>query len=469
MRIPVLLILSAFVLYFSFSGCRKDPLDTDPDAQLLISTDTIFFDTVFTTIGSATRQFKVFNTSSKSVNISSIKIAGGSASNFHMNVDGVPTSQTGDILLRGGDSMYVFVDVTVDPNNLTSPLMVQDSILFETNGNQQKVILNAVGRDAYLHYREVSSCGEVWPVDKPHLVYDYVVVPSSCILTIPAGADVYVHKNGIIAADSAGTLIIQGTQASPVKFQGDRLEPDYADEPGQWNFIWLSSLSKDNIIDWAIIKNGNVGVLCDTMGGSLNPTLRISNTKIMNMALAGIFGRGTWMEGDNLEITNCAQYCTALAYGGKYQFRHCTFGNYWNIDSRTEPALLVNNWFEVDDVPYRRDLVQADFYNCIVYGDLENEVGLDSNVVSGIQFNYFFSHCLLKTNVNTSAAQHFQFISFSDPQFVNIEERDFRLSPTSPGIDVGDATPQHTLPNDLDNYPRPYNSVPDLGAYEWHP
>lgn len=469
MRHLFLFLFIALLSSTFFSGCRKDVLDEDADAQLNFSTDTIVFDTVFTTVGSATRNFKIYNTSSKAVRISSIRMAGGSASNFRMNVDGTPSVSTGDILLRGGDSMYVFVDVTVDPNNSNSPLMIEDSILFETNGNHQKVVLNAVGQDAYFHYYEYLNCNEVWVNDKPHVIYGYAIVPSCCMLTIQQGSRVYLHKNGILAVDSCATLQVFGTAANPVTFQGDRLEHEYAEEPGQWNFIWLSSLSKDNVIDWAVIKNANVGVLCDTLGGSANPTLHISNTKISNMALAGIFGRGTWIEGENLAISNCAEYCAALAYGGKYKFVHCSFGNYYDISTRSSPALLLNNWYEgPNQINIYRDLVQADFHNCIIYGDVDDEVGLDTTNQNTAQYNYFFNHCLLKTTtLNTSNPAHFQNIVSADPQFRNVSGNDLRIWSTSPAIDMGDLN--FIISPDLNNAIRPNGTQCDIGAYEYYP
>src|ERR1041385_8853015 len=314
MRFSTIFIFIAAIIFATQTGCRKDPLDNDPDAQLLFSSDTIVFDTVFTTVGSATRQFKIYNTSSKAVNISSISLAGGNASNFHLNIDGSPVSSTENVLLRGGDSMYVFVDVDVDPNNSNSPLMIEDSVLFVTNGNHQRVILNAVGQDAYFHYYETLNCNEVWTNDKPHVIYGYAIIPSCCDLTMNPGTKVYLHHNAVLAADSCATLKVLGAHGNPVTFQGDRLEHDYAEEPGQWGYIWLSSLSKDNVIDWAEIKNGTIGILSDSSGASANPTVTITNTKIRNMTMAGIFGRDTWMVGDNISVTNCEQYCVGVAY-----------------------------------------------------------------------------------------------------------------------------------------------------------
>lgn len=468
------------ILLFSFAllnstGCRRDiQIDEDPDAQLLFSRDTIVFDTVFTTVGSTSRVFKVFNTSSKAVNIESIVLAGGSTSPFRINVDGTPVISTGDILLRGGDSMFVFVDVTLDPNNGTNPLMIEDSIIFITNGNRQKVVLNAVGQDAYFHYYETSGCGEIWLTDKPHVVYGWVVVPSCCKLTIPAGADVYMHHNAVIAADSCATLEILGSSGSPVKIQGDRLEPEYEDEPGQWGYIWLSSLSKDNKIEWAVIKNGTIGVLSDSLGATSNPTVQISNTIIRNMSLAGIYGRTSHIEGENILVENCAQYCVAIAYGGRCKFRHCTFANYWNIDNRTTPALVLNNWYKVDEVTFnRRDLTQADFLNCIIYGDKDVEVGLDSLTTGGEIFNYFFANCVIRTDQPTSNTNHFNTFTQSrvnnDPAFTSIADHDFHIGLSSSAKDLGDAVyvgQSPAIPNDLDNISRLADSGPDAGCYE---
>ncbi|MGL4599138.1 MAG: hypothetical protein ACRCYO_16580 [Bacteroidia bacterium] len=436
--------------------------------MLEFSQDTVVFDTVFTTVGSTTRLFKVFNRSNRTISISSLRLAGGSSSNFRINVDGTPLWSTGDVRIAREDSMFIFVDVTVDPNNSNSPLMISDAILFTTNGNEQKVILNAVGQDAHFHYREVLDCNEVWTNDKPHVIYGYAIIPSCCQLTIQAGTRVHLHQNAILAADSCASLKVMGTQASPVTFQGDRLEAEYNEEPGQWGYIWLSTNSKDNEIDWAVIKNGTVGVLCDSIGASANPTLRITNTIIRNMTLAGIFGRDSYIYGDNVLVNNCAQYCAALVYGGRYQFRHSTFGNYWDIDNRTSPALAINNWYEdANENIQRRHLTQADFLNCIIYGDLENEVVLDSNTTGGFAFNYRFSHSLLKTDVNTSNGLRFIANQYNlDPQFLDVGNNNLRLGGGSPARNLGDVGVGMLIPIDLAGNGRTLDSAPDAGAFE---
>lgn len=476
--IPALL---AFLLIAALSttSCRKDPLDTDADAQLVFSRDTVTFDTVFATVGSTFRRFKAYNFSSKSVIISSIRLAGGSNSQFRLNVDGVAGFEFSDVKIRGGDSLWCIAEVTVDPTNQNAPLLITDSVIFVTNGNTQRVVLEAVGQDVYLHYpTAVSSngvgysyfnCNEVWTNDKPHLIFGLAIIPSNCSLTMQPGTRVHLHKGAIIAADSAATLNIQGAMGNEVKIQGDRLESDYSEEPGQWGYIWLSSNSVNNVINWAIIKNGTIGVLADSIGASSNPTVNIGNTKIRNMTLAGIYGRDSYIRGSNLEVNNCGQYLAALAYGGTYSFTHCTFGNYWNIDNRTTPSVVINNWYkDAAGNPQRRNLDSANFLNCIIHGSLDNEIDLDSNTASGaFHFRYLFAGSVLRTTLNTSNTTHFQSNSIGGgPSFNDPSNNDFSLNPGSAAI--GRGNPAYTLPSyatDLAGHVRS-TTAPDAGALE---
>ena len=134
--LTILILLMPFIVLVS---CKKEIINTDSSFKLKFSSDTIIFDTVFTTIGSVTKQLKVFNTGSKKINISSIRLSGSTKSNFSINVDGIATTAVNNIEIYPNDSIFIFVKVTVDPTNSNSPLVVSDSIMFETNGNHQQV------------------------------------------------------------------------------------------------------------------------------------------------------------------------------------------------------------------------------------------------------------------------------------------------------------------------------------------
>ncbi|MCC6690786.1 MAG: hypothetical protein IT235_04570 [Bacteroidia bacterium] len=464
-------------------SCRKDRLITDTSAKIDFSTDSILFDTVFTKIGSATKSFLIYNRHNSSIKISSIKFASGTNSQFMINVDGTPTKSLTDIIIPPKDSIFVFVQVNVNPTSQNSPLVIRDSILFVTNGNLQKIILEAWGQDAYYHKPNVFftngfaysviTCNSTWTNDKPHVIYGYAVVDSACTLTMQPGTRVFMHKEAVLWVYKDGTLNIQGSASSPVTFLGDRLEPEYSDIPGQWGKIWLSALSKDNKIDWATIRNAAIGIQADTVNlVNANPTLRLSNTIIVNSSAAALYGQGAQINAYNCVFGNSGQYSAALTIGGKYSFKHCTFGNYWDSfnSQRTTPLLLINNWYkDINGIAHSRSIDSAYFGNCIIYGNLGNEIGLDSGYAGN--FKYRFENCVIRTDgsYNSSNSYHNNTFIYKnlDPGFKDPAHNDFTISSTGSAKDKGNSVLGNMYPSDLNNLPRNIDTAPDIGAYEF--
>jgi hypothetical protein len=471
-------LLLAGILVFIFS-CRKDKEITDPTAKPGFSDDTVMFDTVFTTIGSTTKQLKVYNPFNKSLKISSIYLAGGQASNFRININGQETLSATNIIIRPKDSLYIFITVRVDPNNSYTPFVISDSIVFETNGNIQDVNLVAWGQNAYYHTPDhfyanfpaysIIDCNSTWTNDKPHVIYGYAVVDSACSLTMQPGTRVYMHNNSVLWVYKDGTLKINGSLADPVKIQGDRLESSYADLPGQWGKIWLSKESKNNVIDYAIIKNGTIGIQVDTLGNSANPTLTLTNTKILNMSGAGIYAQNSKIVANNTVVANCAQYAVALTLGGDYDFRHCTFANYWTYGTRQTPLLLLNNYYEdVYGTTHVYALTNAYFANCIVYGSNDNEIGFDKNSLGPFLFKFDYSLLKIDPAVNTTDINFFEgIIKNSDPTFIDVTLNDYQLQAISPARNAGKLLIP-PIPYDIINHYRLFDT-PDMGAYEYQP
>ena len=75
----------------------------------------------------------IYNKNSEPLSIESIMLASGEATGFRMNVDGRKGSSFNNVGILANDSMYVFVEVTVDPNGGNQPLLIQDSVLFTVN------------------------------------------------------------------------------------------------------------------------------------------------------------------------------------------------------------------------------------------------------------------------------------------------------------------------------------------------
>jgi hypothetical protein len=489
-----LLIVSSFIFIALFS-CKKDDFETNANAKLDFSEDTLVFDTVFTTVGSATEYLVVYNNNSKPVKISSIRIATGESSNFRLNVDGVAGKSFTDIEIGAEDSMFIFAEVTVDPNSLTTPLIISDSIIFITNGNMQDVDLVAWGQDAYFHRTPPNSqidpfffldCNENWHNDKPHVIYGIALVDSACSLTIDAGTNVFFHPGSGIITATCATLLVNGTQQDKVTIQGDRLGEQFKDIPGQWSGIWLSSINfhselnaawpgpKNSVIKNAIIKNGITGLHVDTSFDNTSLALRMENTIIKNMAGAGLFVQGSRIEVYNSVFANCGAQTAQIQIGGDYKFYHCTFANFWNNGTRQQPAVSLNNHYEAATGDVIRNL-DAKFYNCIVYGTNETELGLDSFPVNG-QFNFLFDHALIKleNSFNISNSHYVSVIkatnSGNNPAFADTDNNVYKLdSLNSPALEAGDLSillADPVLNFDIDGISRPQRLLPDLGAFE---
>lgn len=478
-RFIKLLPILTFVLLFVFS-CRKDPLLTDNTARLNFSTDTVLFDTVFTTVGSATRQLKVYNPYDKKVIISSIKVAGGSGSIYRINVDGRSGKEITDVEIGPKDSLFIFIAVTVNPNGGVLPMIVTDSLLFQINGALQNVKLVAFGQDAYFYKPKpgqkgnvyaISDKDEVWYNDKPHVIYGYAAVDSALKLTIKPGTQVYFHAASGLIVYKHATLSVEGTLKDPVVFQGDRLEHDYKDIPGQWDRINLFPTSTTSI-NYAIIKNGNIGLQLGFPNDFANLSLTLKNTIVKTMQTAALFTLGATLRAENCVFANSGKYAALLSLGGDYEFRHCTFANYWYFSNRQTPLLGITNYYED---PYTKqtfiaNMKQAYFGNCIMYGNLENELTTDSK--PGADFNFQFDHCLMKIDPKTNTSDGAKFISLiknpylktDSTLFRNHQENDYSLLGDSPAIDKGDNNIATKVPFDIKNISR--TASPDLGAYE---
>src|ERR1035437_8942278 len=118
------IIFVSVIISIGFMACNDEIFSTNPKDKLTFSTDTLAFDTVFTTLGSATSKIMIYNRNNVALKISHLGIAGGKSSPFRINVDGSlnADNQFDNIEIRANDSMYIFVAVTVDPTNTNSPV-----------------------------------------------------------------------------------------------------------------------------------------------------------------------------------------------------------------------------------------------------------------------------------------------------------------------------------------------------------
>jgi len=469
----ILLILVPVALFFSCQPERH--YIEDREARLEFTVDTLFFDTVFTTVGTTTGAFKVKNPHKQFVRIDEIRLAGGAFSVFRINVDGASGLRFSDLEIAPRDSMYIFVEATLDPNNSDEILRIQDSILFESNGNLQDVDLIAWGQDVHMIGEEVIDQNTTWTAGKPYLIIDYLYVDSLATLSIDPGVRVHLHKDAMIYVN--GSLEVNGTTDEPVRFEGDRLEEFYEHMPGQWGLIYFTENSHSNRISHAEIRNGTIGILISARpeSGRL-PDLQLDNTLISRMSSSGVYALNASLEAHNLVVGDCGGSCVSLVYGGDYHFTHCTLANYWPLGfaPRRLPALWMADYFVNYDEEGNLELhsggefENAVFRNSIVYGSRAMELLIDS--YEGLQLNYLLDYCL--TRIHEDSTRYLE-----DPLITNILNNQeplfdsipvfYELDSLSPAIDAG--LPGHAVgfPLDLKGNSRLNDAAPDLGAYEW--
>lgn len=467
------LFLVVFLIPTLFSSCEEHGYYVSDDAPMLrFSVDTLSFDTVFTTVGTVTKQVKVYNPYNEPVLISSVSLGGGRQSRFRINVDGDTSLVAKNVAIGAHDSIFIFVQANINPNASTEPFLIEDSICFDFEKHQSRIILNAFGRNAVYHYPEqgryysIIDCDN-WDHSRPHVIYGYAVVDSATTLWLGAGDEIYMADQASIWVYREGSIVVEGTPSRPVLFTSVRRDGHYRSLPGQWNFIWLSPGSTNNRMDWAVVENGYVGLLVDSVVDN-RPTLHITNTIVRNMSHAGILANGSYIKGDNLLVANCKTAAVALQRGGNYSMNNSTFVNYWRYDVRKSPCVVLNN-YKTDpyntNLIYPVDLERAAFNNCIVYGNYaETEIALVATEQA--RFNVSFNHCLVKAQdsvLNGYGVGLSDMIFNEDPLFVSSSEGDYHLQYDSPARLAGD---QNCLLDirDLDGNVR--RLPPTIGAYE---
>ena len=456
-------------------SCEDEKYISSTEVKLAFSVDTVMFDTIFTTIGSTTQHLKVYNPYDQSLLISNIRLAGGDDSNFRLNINGFPDNEISDIEIPPRDSIYIFVEVTIDPVGMNLPIVVQDSIEFSTNANLQDIDLVAWGQDVELIKENITSSTN-WTSERPYLVYSNIRVDSSAILTIDPGAKIYFHNaTGLYVK---GKVIAEGTLGQPIIFQGDRLEEVYQDVPDQWNGVLLFSGSHDNVFDHVEIKNANIGLQVGTIENEGFASLSLANSYIHTHAYAGIFSVKSQIQAYNCVISDCGYYAAALLVGGEYEFYHTTIANYWggySSRTRSTSALMISDNVIVSQSDgssktYVGDLEKAYFGNSIVTGNITTKNELEFSRVGDVAFNFMFDHCLLQLadTFNISETSHYGDILKSvDPKFIDpYDKMVFKLDTLSPAKDVGSIEIGDAFPFDMLNQSRISDVAPDLGAYE---
>lgn len=468
-----ILIVMSFCLY-TLSSCKKDRIDGSSDVRLGFQTDTLTFDTVFVSLGSTTKSFTVRNTNNQPVEINKVYLKGNQQSPFRLTIDGDATNSAEKVYIPAKDSIYIFVEVTVDPNDEFLPFVIEDEVVFDINGNQQKVVLQAYGQNAHFFNGDVIQT-QVWTNDLPYVILNSIELEKGHTLTIQEGTTVYFGGNSGMFIN--GTLrILGGSDTSQwVTFRGYRLDRQvtgvpYDRLPGQWLGLFLMRESKNNEIEYFRMRGSQYGInVGNTTFEELNnvsmanaPDLKITNSAIYNSSVYGLYGFLAKIEASNLLIYDAGRNAFCATLGGEYTFKHSNFLlKSSNFFDHKESSFYVSDYHIYDkNSPALQSNLSLQLINSIVYGTIEDELLLD--VLDKNNVNVTIENNLIRTKSGLPPyVQSSNNILNEEAGMEDFAKNDFRLKSTSILIDKGQVT---DVVYDITGKMR--ESLPDIGAYE---
>ena len=475
--------------------------------DIRFSSDTVYLDTVFTSIGSSTYNLRIYNQANHNIKIGSIRLGQGSDSQFRLNVDGMHGQDFNNIEVLANDSIYVFIETTVDIKDYAAnapEFLYNDQLLVD----EQTVELITLVKDAiFLYPKREDGFKEMIPLgtdeegnafgiegfyledneliftnERPYVIYGYAGVPSEKTVRFEAGARIHFHDNsGLIAAESSSVHVLgeqsadAEMQEGEVIFEGDRLEPFFENIPGQWGAIWLTAGSTNHIFRHATIKNASVGILMDYNDETENPTLVLEQTQIHNSSAVGLWAKTGHVRAVNSIFGNAGNASFFGNIGGSYEFTHCTFANYWNRSFRSTPAVILNDYVPISETEdFVMPLEKAVFANCIIDGNQTVEFGVEQKGDQELSFS--FDHTALRFSPADETIYENPYYDFSSstlyPKLILNKQtafhqpstNDFRISQESEVIGLGKSTHAASVPVDLNGVDR--TNLPDLGAFQ---
>lgn len=467
--------LSVFVFLFFlliFNACRDESLNLEANAKLSFSVDTLFFDTVFTKTSqfrpfSYNQRFLVHNNTGQAIEFGA-SLPSGDKSFFKINIDGKISPNIENVFLEDNDSAWVFVELYADKNNDPNfnPLIIEDSIRFTINGNNQYIQLRAWGRDGLYFLSDSITQDTRWfDQNIPHVIINSLWIKPGATLTIEEGVQLYHSARSIILVD--GQLDVKGSAENPVVFQGDRLESFNQEKPGQWGGIYIRRTTQGNSIENVIIKNGSFGIYVDSSETLDKEYLNLKNAQIRNMAIDGLHGRATNMTIENVAINNCARYVFLLSYGGRYELRHCTFNGYSKDFGNAESAVVVSNILR--DARSRSELasypLSFNIRNSIITGSGANEYFYDlkkSKIIGDAAIRNSLVKATSDSVINVLSSQGLD--NLINPRIVFIDN--FENMNLDSASEAKDFCPELMPPVTEDVLGKMRVGKPDAGAYE---
>lgn len=479
----------AAALVAGMAACRDERgYSTDPSHRLTFSADTVSFDTLFTEVSSATYSFLIYNRNSHDLLITDARLAGGGGSPYRINLDGMAGTSFSNVTVRGGDSLFVFVEVTVDPRGYDNPFQVRDSLLFTLeSGVAQQVLLSAYGQDATVIRGLVVGRDTRLTARRPYLVYDSLRVDEGCTLYLEPGTRLYFNDK--VEMQVYGRVEAIGTADMPVVFRGARTDHMFSYLPydrlsAQWGGVTLHEPSFDNVFVHCDIHSGTYGLR--VRGNDMSRhKLVMQNSQIHNVDEDALQLTLSAASFTNSLFTNAGGHCVNIL-GGQATFLHCTMANFFPWSSERGAAVYISNYQTDEQAIY--PLFGVNFINSIITGSKDDELqGLVLEKTDSVDYSeyaqYAFAHSLInsKAEAREPDSLHFAHIvwehkdsaAYARTNFRTIDYEnfvyDFHLDSLSVARGIASAEYLDIAPYDKDEQPRSATEPVsiDAGCYQY--
>lgn len=427
------------------AACIEDSVSGSPSDQPTFSVDTLYMGTVYTTDGSPTSRFTVYNRHGKVISISSIALRDDEGNLFRLNVDGISGRTFSNVEIRPKDSIYVYVETTLPVNNRDEAVTRRAHLDFVTAGVTRTVVLSADGQDVSRQRGTVIDRDTRWRAGKPYQIFDSLVVSKGASLTLDAGVELRFHDKAYMRVD--GTLVCRGTADRPVSMTGDRTGNVASTLPyelmsGQWGGVVFGTDSRDNLLMYCTIRNSEYGLVLDSIPHGPNPALTMVNTQVRNTKGYIVTALHSDVTAYGCELTDASQGIMYLR-GGQHRIDRCTIANYYLFTALGGAAVQFDHFDADSDDGSGLPLLDADITNTIIYG---NGTDLSEGDLTGTAIT--LRRCLLKS----AGSDDDNFINClwdTDPEYYTVREEyyfDYRVKPGSPAVDAADMSLTPVLP-----------------------
>ncbi|MRT91819.1 choice-of-anchor Q domain-containing protein [Ancylomarina sp. 16SWW S1-10-2] len=442
------LIIFSFV-YFITACDNKEEFNHDSDFNLTFSKESISFDTIFSGLPSTTSQLKIYNLSSKTIQIDEIHLENDS--DYQLNINGIIGNNSNKTEILPKDSLYIFIKLNTEDLNQDEPRLIEDHILFTFNSKVLRFPLKSWSQDV-IRFSQNELESQTWTKNRPYLIDQDITLKENHKLSILAGTKVYFQKGA--GLHIKGELNIEGSYEEPVFFGSSRREELYKNIPGQWNGLFFYAESKNNFISHFQLENAAEGITA--LSDVNDNNLKIEYSKLLNFTKTGIKTQNFNLNMHDVIVSSCGEQNILLQGDGDFEFSHCNFINYWQISSRTNTCFsyLAN---ETNDK-------NLNIYNSIIYGSNTNE--LEINNINNIEIiNSLIK--LEEEKQNIFAASFKGCIFNMDPDFSNKYEHNYNLRQGSPLINTAKLDYANQHPFDYNGNSRISDTQPDIGCFEF--